>query len=72
MSFLESSQNTSTDETRLSDSAQELAEKLVSQGLEKEKEMPIIWDPLQLEELNGVEAVDISCGLDHSLVLCSK
>jgi len=40
------------------------------EGIEKEKDMPIVWDPCLVEELHGVEVVDISCGLDHSLVLC--
>ncbi|KAF3970077.1 hypothetical protein CMV_006185 [Castanea mollissima] len=55
---------------QLSSSAFEVAEKLVLEGIEKEKDMPIVWDPCLVEELHGVEVVDISCGLDHSLVLC--
>ncbi|KAJ0052952.1 hypothetical protein Pint_03167 [Pistacia integerrima] len=46
------------------------AEKLVLERMEKEKDMPIIWEPCLVEDLHGVEAVDIACGLDHSLVLC--
>ncbi|KDP45169.1 hypothetical protein JCGZ_15034 [Jatropha curcas] len=48
----------------------EAAERLVLEGMEKEKDMPIVWDPFLVEELRGTEVVDISCGLDHSLVLC--
>ncbi|KAL5865491.1 hypothetical protein ACOSQ3_003005 [Xanthoceras sorbifolium] len=56
----------------LSSSTIEAAEKLVLEGMEKEKDMPIIWEPCLLEELNGVEVADLACGLDHSLVLCSN
>lgn len=48
----------------------EAAEKFVLEGMEKEKDMPIIWEPFLIEELRGVEVVDVACGLDHSLVLC--
>lgn len=50
----------------------EIAEKLVLQGMEKEKSMPIIWEPCLVEELHNIKVVDIACGLDHSLVLCSN
>lgn len=56
---------------QLSTSALDIAEKLVLEGMKKEKDMPIIWEPSLVEELEGVQVVDISCGLDHSLVLCS-
>lgn len=49
----------------------EAAEKLVSEAMEKEKDMPIIYEPTLIEEVNGVEVTDIACGLDHSLILCS-
>lgn len=50
----------------------EAAEKLVSEAIEKEKDMPIIWEPTLIEEFNDAEVTDIACGLDHSLILCSK
>lgn len=50
----------------------EVAEKMVLKGIEKEKNMPIIWEPSLIEEVNGVCIVDVACGLDHSLVLCGK
>ncbi|KAJ9687103.1 hypothetical protein PVL29_015809 [Vitis rotundifolia] len=50
----------------------EVAEKMVLKGIEKEKNMPIIWEPSLIEEENGVGIVDVACGLDHSLVLCSN
>ncbi|XP_059661314.1 ultraviolet-B receptor UVR8 [Cornus florida] len=56
--------------TELSSSMLEAAEKLVLEGMEKEKDMPITWEPCLIEELQGVEVVDVACGLDHSLVLC--
>ncbi|KAL9160442.1 hypothetical protein ABFS82_08G200400 [Erythranthe guttata] len=49
----------------------ESAEKLVLEAIEKEKDMPIIWQPTLIEELCDIEVVDVACGLDHSLVLCS-
>ncbi|MED6145903.1 hypothetical protein PIB30_029502 [Stylosanthes scabra] len=48
----------------------ELAEKRVLEVMEKESDMPIVWEPRLVEELQGVEVVDIACGLDHSLILC--
>ncbi|GER29118.1 regulator of chromosome condensation family protein [Striga asiatica] len=49
----------------------EAAEQLVLEAIEKEKDMPIIWEPTQIEELHDVDVIDVACGLDHSLVLCS-
>ncbi|KAH6775468.1 Regulator of chromosome condensation family protein [Perilla frutescens var. hirtella] len=48
----------------------EAAEKLVSEAIEKEKDMPIIWEPTLIEEVNDAEVADIACGLDHSLIIC--
>ncbi|CAI9089324.1 OLC1v1023882C1 [Oldenlandia corymbosa var. corymbosa] len=45
------------------------AEKLVSESIAKENDMPIIWEPCLIEELQGTEVVDTR-GLDHSLILC--
>lgn len=50
----------------------EAAEKLVSEATEKEKDMPLIWEPTLISELHDVEVVDVACGLDHSLILCRK
>lgn len=50
----------------------EAAEKLVSEAMEKETDMPIIWEPTLIEEVSDAEVVDIACGLDHSLILCGK
>lgn len=55
-----------------SSSAQEIAEKRVLDGMEKENDMPIVWEPHLMDEVQGLEVIDISCGLDHSLVLCRK
>ena len=54
----------------LSRSTLEAAEKLVSEGMEKENNMPIVWEPCLVAELHGIDVVDIACGLDHSLILC--
>ncbi|ESR61122.1 hypothetical protein CICLE_v10015267mg [Citrus x clementina] len=56
----------SESDQEISSSTIEKAQKLVSEGMEKEKYMPIIWEPFLVE---GVEVVDIACGFDHSLVL---
>ena len=58
--------------TVITQSTLEVAERLVLEGMEKEMDMPIVWDPCSVEELKGVEVVDIACGLDHSLVLCRE
>ena len=59
-------------DTELSISKLEIAEKMVLKAIEEEKNMPIIWEPTLIEEVNGVGVVDVACGLDHSLVLCSE
>ncbi|XAR56353.1 hypothetical protein NMG60_11036807 [Bertholletia excelsa] len=56
--------------TELSNSVLEASEKLVLEGMEKEKDMPIIWEPSLIKELADFEVLDVACGLDHSLVLC--
>jgi alpha-tubulin suppressor-like RCC1 family protein len=68
---LDSSMNVVKHEV-ITQSTVEVAERLVLEGMEKEKDMPIVWDPCSVEELKGVEVVDIACGLDHSLVLCRE
>lgn len=50
----------------------EIAEKLVLEDLEKEKHLPITWEPSPVYDLNHFKVVDVACGLDHSLVLCEK
>ncbi|XP_030520837.2 ultraviolet-B receptor UVR8 [Rhodamnia argentea] len=72
ISTLESTASMSANEIQGSSSVKEVAEKRVLEGMEKEKDMPILWEPCLIEELSGVEVSDIACGLDHSLVLCSK
>lgn len=56
----------------LSSSTVEAAEKLVLEGMAKENDMPIVWEPSLVRELHSVEVVDISCGFDHSLILCGR
>ncbi|GAV68412.1 RCC1 domain-containing protein/RCC1_2 domain-containing protein [Cephalotus follicularis] len=72
VSLLDSTSNISRKNHQLSSSTLEAAEQLVLEGMEKENNMPIIWDPCLVEELHGVEVADIACGLDHSLVLCGN
>ncbi|KAL4555283.1 hypothetical protein LXL04_037898 [Taraxacum kok-saghyz] len=47
----------------------EEAEKVVLEAMGKENDMPIIWEPCLINELKDVEVADVSCGLDHTLVL---
>ncbi|CAI9773528.1 unnamed protein product [Fraxinus pennsylvanica] len=49
----------------------EAVEKLVLEAIEKEKNMPIAWEPTLIKELGDVKFVDMACGLNHSLVLDS-
>ncbi|KAJ1415330.1 Regulator of chromosome condensation, RCC1 [Sesbania bispinosa] len=56
--------------TQITSSDLEVAEKRVLEGMEKENNMPTIWEPRLVEELHGFQVMDIACGLDHSLVLC--
>eukprot|EP00268_Persea_americana_P047065 TRINITY_DN4877_c0_g3_i3.p1 TRINITY_DN4877_c0_g3~~TRINITY_DN4877_c0_g3_i3.p1 ORF type:complete len:322 (-),score=70.99 TRINITY_DN4877_c0_g3_i3:210-1175(-) len=53
-----------------SGSALEVAEKLVLEEMGKENNMPIVWEPCLVHELDGIEVADVACGLDHSLALC--
>ncbi|XP_022846121.1 ultraviolet-B receptor UVR8-like isoform X1 [Olea europaea var. sylvestris] len=54
-----------------SGSMTEAAEGLIFEAIEKEKNMPIAWEPTSIKELGDVKFVDMACGLDHSLVLDS-
>ena len=65
-------ESASLNNSQLSSSELEAAEKRVLQGMEQENNMPIVWEPRLVEELNGVHVADIACGLDHSLILCRK
>lgn len=56
----------------LSSSSLEAAEKLVLEGMAKENNMAIVWEPSLVRELRCIEVVDIACGLDHSLILCGR
>ncbi|KAJ9551765.1 hypothetical protein OSB04_015810 [Centaurea solstitialis] len=68
---LDSNGNMSKIADQTSSSKVEAAAKVVSEAMVKENDMPVVWEPCLIEELEGVEVVDISCGLDHSLVLQS-
>ncbi|KAE8663261.1 hypothetical protein F3Y22_tig00112989pilonHSYRG00062 [Hibiscus syriacus] len=69
-SLLDSNANISMNDKPFSGSGLDVAEQMVLEGMDKEKDMPISWEPQLVEELQGVEVKDIVCGLDHSLVLC--
>lgn len=71
-STLDSSSSAFSNNTQITSSDLEVAEKKVLQGMAEETNMPIIWEPRLVEELCGIQVVDIACGLDHSLVLCRK
>ncbi|GKB41743.1 ultraviolet-B receptor UVR8 isoform X1 [Tanacetum coccineum] len=50
----------------------EEAEKLVAEAMDKENDMPIIWEPCLIDELKGVEVADIhSVYNNRNLVLCN-
>ncbi|KAF2289009.1 hypothetical protein GH714_023838 [Hevea brasiliensis] len=66
-SLLDSSADMVKPNQQLPKSILEAAERYVLEGMEKEKDMPIVWDPCLVEELHGTEVVDIASGLDHSL-----
>lgn len=50
----------------------DIVEKQVAEKMEKEMNMPIIWEPCMVQELSALRVSDVACGLDHSLVLCSE
>ncbi|EAY84877.1 hypothetical protein OsI_06242 [Oryza sativa Indica Group] len=56
---------------KYSSSMLEAVEKMVEEKIRSEDNMPIIWEPSLVHEVCHVEVSDVSCGLDHSLVLCS-
>ncbi|CAN0927274.1 Probable E3 ubiquitin-protein ligase HERC2 [Linum grandiflorum] len=49
----------------------EAAERRVLEGMAKEKDMPIVWEPCLVEELDGTQVIDIASGLGHSLAICN-
>ncbi|KAF5199645.1 Regulator of chromosome condensation rcc1 [Thalictrum thalictroides] len=50
----------------------DMADKIVLEQMEKEKDMPIVWEPCLLQETRDVLISDVACGDDHSLLLsCS-
>ncbi|XP_065873359.1 ultraviolet-B receptor UVR8 [Euphorbia lathyris] len=69
-SLLDSSVDLIKANQKLQTPVSETAESLVLEGMRKEDDMPIIWDPCLLEEFHGTEVENIACGLDHSLVHC--
>lgn len=66
------SSSDASNSTQVSGSVIDATEKLVLEGMEKEKDMPIVWEPCLIQELLDLEVVDVACGFDHSLVLCRK
>lgn len=50
----------------------EAVKKLVEERIKREDDMPIIWEPCLVKEVSDVTVSDVSCGLDHSLVLCGE
>lgn len=66
------SEDITSDQQEITKSSLEAAEKMVLETMEKENNMPIIWNPCLVEEVHSHEIIDIACGLDHSLILCRK
>lgn len=56
---------------KYSSSMLEVVEKMVQEKIRSEDSMPIIWEPSLVHEVSHLEVSDVSCGLDHSLILCS-
>ncbi|WVZ77466.1 hypothetical protein U9M48_025328 [Paspalum notatum var. saurae] len=56
---------------KYSNSMLEAVEKMVQEKIRSEDNMPIIWEPSLVHEVSHFEVSDVSCGLDHSLILCS-
>ncbi|XP_062223798.1 ultraviolet-B receptor UVR8 [Phragmites australis] len=56
---------------KYSSSMLEAVEKMVEEKIRSEDNMPIIWEPSLVHESSSLEVSDMSCGLDHSLILCS-
>lgn len=57
---------------KYSSSMMDAVEKMVAEKIRSEDNMPIIWEPSLVHEVCHLEVSDVSCGLDHSLVLCSN
>jgi len=56
---------------KYSSSMMEAVEKIVEEKIRSEDNMPIIWEPSLVHEVSRLEVSDVSCGLDHSLILFS-
>lgn len=50
----------------------EAVQKMVEEKIRSEDNMPIIWEPSLIHEASHLEVSDVSCGLDHSLILCCE
>ncbi|KAK3156278.1 hypothetical protein QOZ80_2AG0105090 [Eleusine coracana subsp. coracana] len=59
-------------EDKYSRSVLEAVEKMVEEKIRSEDNMPIIWEPYLIHEVSHLEVSDMSCGLDHSLIICSN
>jgi len=57
---------------KYSSSMLEAVEKMVAEKIRSEDNMPIIWEPSLVHEAAHLKVSDVSCGLDHSLILCSN
>jgi len=57
---------------KYSSSMLEAVEKMVEEKIRSEDNMPIIWEPSLVHEVSRLEVSDVSCGLDHSLILCCE
>ncbi|CAN6246785.1 unnamed protein product [Urochloa humidicola] len=56
---------------KYSSSMMEAVEKMVEEKIRSEDNMPIIWEPSLVHEASCHKVSDVSCGLDHSLILFS-
>lgn len=59
-------------EDKYSRSMLEAVQKMVEEKIKSEDNMPIIWEPSLIHEVSDLEVSEVSCGLDHSLILCCE
>ena len=57
---------------KYSSSMLEAVEKMVVEKIRSDDNMPMICEPSLVHEATNLEVSDVSCGLDHSLILCCK
>ena len=57
---------------KYSSSMLEAVEKMVEEKIRSEDNMPIIWEPSLAHKVSHLDVSDLSCGFDHSLIICCE